>query len=153
MYKSLFLTLILISCAALTEAQISEGGKPYSNYITALKNTAAYTRIDLKELDIKGLLEQEAFNPGPEHYGVFTDTVIDIKVSGKADNISSLGRIWRLRIGNVNARSIQLSFKKFVIPDGAKLFVYNSSKTVIAGAFTRNNVQKDSTFTDSRFYG
>ena len=61
--------------------------------------------------------------------------------------------MFRTRIGNTNARSIQLFFKKFVIPDGAKLFIYNSNKTVIAGAFTSNNVQNDSTFMIADFMG
>ena len=38
-----------------------------------------------------------------------------------------------------NAASISLIFIEFNVPDGAKLFLYNPSQTIVYGAFTSAN--------------
>lgn len=52
--------------------------------------------------------------------------------------------IYRQVIKAAKAKSIQLSFGQFRIPDNAELFVYNKQKTMVLGAFTKDNVASKS---------
>jgi len=52
-----------------------------------------------------------------------------------------------------NAKSIKLFFDRFVIPQKAKLFVYNSNYSQVFGAFTAANVIADSSFSVADFAG
>jgi hypothetical protein len=135
------------------KAQISEGGTPYAKSIACLKSDTPLPQITLKKLDTAKLLEEDRLYPEPVRFGVYTDTIINIKANGKTDIIPEKGKIWRLRIGSESAKSIQIIFKTFVLPQGARLFLYNDNLTRQAGAFTKNNMQKDSTFVLADFKG
>ena len=153
MYRPILCFLVFVMAAVNLKAQISEGGTPYSRPIAGLKSTTSLPRINLKMLDTDKLLEEDVLNPLPFRYGVCTDSTIDITGYGKTDIIPGKGRIWRLWIGSENAKSIQIIFKTFVLPQGARLFLYNDNQTQQAGAFTKNNMQKDSAFVLADFKG
>jgi PKD repeat protein len=153
MRKTLFLIFCLLFSGLTIFAQVSENGIPYSFSIPQLKNTVAVPKYIPENLNISKLLEEDKMNPSPFRYAVFEDITIDIKGSGKSDEIPGLGTIWRYRIETNNAISIQLVFKKFIIPVNAKLFLYNDSHSDIAGAFTSKNIQQDSTLVLADFIG
>ncbi len=95
----------------------------------------------------QALIEEDSKHPTPFRYAVFEDVNINLKADGRKDILpDKSGTIWRLKIESDSAYSIQLILRKFFIPVGAKLFVYNENLSQIAGAFTCNNMQKDSTF-------
>ena len=56
------------------------------------------------------------------------------------------GRVWRLSIKSENAYSINLIYDKFILPDGAEMFVYDENMTTILGAFTSSNNKEYQTF-------
>ena len=93
------------------------------------------------------LIEEDRNRPTPFRYAVFEDVYINLKIEGRKDILSDRsGTIWRFKIESDSAWSIQVILRKFFIPIGAKLFVYNENMSQIAGAFTSNNMQEDSTF-------
>ena len=59
---------------------------------------------------------------------------------------TDLGRIWRLSITSEDAYSINLIYNRFVLPDGAEVFVYDEDMTTILGAFTSANNKEYETF-------
>jgi lysyl endopeptidase len=48
-------------------------------------------------------------------------------------------RVWRVGIRSRGAYSINLLFSKFRLPEGARLFVYNTRQTEVLGAYTHEN--------------
>ncbi len=48
-------------------------------------------------------------------------------------------RVWQLLITSPEAYSINLIFDRYVLPEGAKLFIYNIDKSDVIGAFTHKN--------------
>lgn len=150
-------TLLLIICLFLPvinlSAQVPEGGNPYSSVVPGLKSTAALPGLKLKAIDIDQLLAWDEVNPFPYRYAVVEDTTINLKTSGKVDIIPGKGKIWRYQITSVQAKSIQVIFKRYVLPPGAKVFVYNNDQSMIRGAFTRKNTQPDTTMVLSDFKG
>jgi hypothetical protein len=140
-----FFLFLLISTAPLS-AQISEGGIPWSQSLKQLKSTAAVPVFSLRSPDRSALFEEDKLHPTPYRYAVFEDVNLDLKVNGRKDTLpGQAGTIWRLSFESDSAFSIQVIFSKFIIPAGASLFVYNKSLTQIAGAFTQQNMQDDST--------
>jgi V8-like Glu-specific endopeptidase len=147
MNRSIAVLLIFLGCTIRISAQLSEGGQPASMSISSLKSAAELPRYRLKQFNRQVLNQQDGQHPTPFRYAVFEDVNIDLKREGRKDILQdNSGTIWRLKFESDSAYSIQLILSKFFIPYGAKLFVYNENLTQIAGAFTCNNMQSDSTF-------
>jgi hypothetical protein len=104
--KILLLTTLVLSLTKL-EAQISEGGIPYSRSLAELKSSSYIPQVRLKKLDMEKLLKEEDLNPGPVRFGIYTDTIIDIKVIGKTDIIPGKGKISAMKMLN-RCRSISV---------------------------------------------
>lgn len=150
--KNIFVLIILLSCLRVS-AQISEGGMPYSYGSSSLKSLAILPEFKLKKLDIEKYKAEDAENPSPYRYSIIEDVNLNIK-NGYSQNITDpKGTIWRYEITADSAYSIQIIMKTFVIPEGAKLFLYNSDYSIIYGAFTSKNIDADSTFTIADFPG
>lgn len=153
MYRRFILTLASAMFTVGLMAQISQGGIPYSRSIAGFKSTSALPRVNLKQLDIEKLLEEDKLNTGPVRFGIYTDTLLDVKALGKMDIIPNQGKIWRLRISNENAKSLQLTFSRYILPEGATLFLYDDAFRRQAGAFSKRNMKKDSTLVVADFRG
>jgi PKD repeat protein len=147
MNRSAALLLLLLACTIRLSGQLSEGGLPISMSLPGFKSTANVPQYRLKHMNRQALIEEDRNRPIPFRYAVFEDVNINLKIEGSKDILPDRsGTIWRLKIESDSAYSIQLILRKFFIPIGAKLFVYNENLSQIAGAFTCNNMQKDSTF-------
>jgi PKD repeat protein len=152
----MFLTAFLLVLAfswPLT-AQISEGGQPVSFSIPQLKGTSSLPRYTLTSFDHSALLQEDAVKPVPFRYAIFEDVSIDLRTAGVATKVSQpAGTLWRMNLECDSALSLQLIFKKFVIPSGASLFLYNPAMTQVLGAFTNENENADSGFVVSDVVG
>jgi hypothetical protein len=143
---------ILILLGFNVSAQISEGGMPYSSS-NHLKSQAKTPEYKLKKLNTSTLNSEDSKNPTPYRYSIFEDAAINIK-NGSSEVINNpQGTIWKYVISSPQAHSIQLEFDTFLIPKGAKLFIYNQDYSTIYGAFTSKNVQSDYKFIIADFPG
>ncbi len=141
------LLLLLLACTIRLSGQLSEGGLPISMSLPGLKSTANVPEYGLKHMNKQALIEEDRKRPTPFRYAVFEDVNINLKNDGRKDILPDRsGTIWRLKIESDSAWSIQLILRKFYIPIGAKLFVYNENLSQNSGCLHLNNMQKDSTF-------
>jgi len=62
-------------------------------------------------------------------------------------------RIWLFTIQAPGAKAITVYFDRFYIPSGGRLFLYNSDRSKLLGAFTDLNNNKDSTFSTALISG
>ncbi len=149
--KSVFIAIIILNCNILI-GQISDGGTPYSFSINRKKSTTSQkielsekiptikmpkidkTKIDSIKQSNKLLGENYQFA-----YGFNVD--INIKTSSVIDSLA-IGFLYRLSIESGGAYSINLIFKKYILPKGAKLFIYSTDKENVRGAFTSINNKK-----------
>jgi len=143
--RTLIITLFLISNIY---SQVSINGTPKS-VIWDMNNEI--TNITLPEVDHDFLqlqdLEEKDKNV-PYRFGNPFDVNFNLNNSGTWENIDN-GRLWRLSITSKNAYSINLLYDKFVIPEGAELYVYDKDKSTILGAFTNLNNKSYETFATS----
>ncbi len=153
MLRIVLLCLVCVLFMADLNAQISEGGMPHSTSLMSLKSATSFPQVRLENLDIEKLRTEAVHNNQPCRYGIYKDTIIDLKAAAKVDVISGKGKIWRLEIRNENALSLQVTFDRFKVPEGAQLFLYNEEMTRIAGAFTKQNMRDDSRFVIADFRG
>jgi hypothetical protein len=66
--------------------------------------------------------------------------------SGMLFTTSDGTRVWKLGIRSNGAFSINVLFSTFVLPEGGKVFLYNSDRSVVLGPFTRENQTEAGSF-------
>lgn len=136
---SLFLSLIGITFPESVYAQISEGGTPASfKYQNTLKSDLPTVQIpvNFSVEDLKTVDRWQVSQGAPLKVGTLIDTDLTIDNSGNWTTLPDGNKIWQLRIQAKDAIALMLSFKDFYIPENGKLFVYNTDKTQVIGAFT-----------------
>lgn len=140
-----FLSFFIVISTLTSFAQISYGGKPLPLETTSSSRNASNLHIPYVEMepidnqsalwrsqqgndDFKSLEFAHKFyvNLSPQNSGVTFTTFDNTKV-------------WRVGIRSSKAYSINILFSKFNIPEGAKLFIYNSDQTEVLGSFTHKN--------------
>ena len=73
--------------------------------------------------------------------------------SGITNYLPNGDKVWRLRIYSQGAKSINLTFNNYHLPNGAKLYIYNDDHSDVQGAFTSFNNQDDRYFATTLLRG
>jgi hypothetical protein len=139
MKKTILFMVILVLSLRLT-AQISEGGLPPSYKSSDIKSTAEIARYTLPDLDTASLLAYNKENPLPMRYAVLEEVSIDMKSAGTRTVLSDGGTLWQYRINSEAGKSVQVIFKRYLVPEGAELFLFNDGYIDVHGAFTKSNM-------------
>ncbi|MDA3879011.1 MAG: hypothetical protein PF436_01365 [Prolixibacteraceae bacterium] len=137
MRKFLFVILFIIM-ALSSVAQLSDGGFPLD--IPILKSL---TQADVVEMPAYEVPQKSATDKNITPFKSITfahsfDVSFTPKNSGQTFEYNGY-RIWQLHVRSEGAKSLNLIFSKYHVPDGARLFLYNPAKTEILGAFTSKN--------------
>lgn len=148
-----FFVIFLLFKFLAVEAQLSEGGMPYSFNRNSLKAQVIIPEFKLRTINEKKLKEEDDEHPTPFRYSYFEDVNIDIKTGAVTNIDDPKGKMWRYAVSSEKAYSIQLYFKTFIIPPGARLFIYNNDYSKVYGAFTNKNINPDSSFMIADFPG
>lgn len=142
--RKLFTIFSLISLTVLClHAQVNSGGKPYSfngKYISAKIPVVVMPDVNADSLIAYDAIENRK-GSGPWIFGYNHYTNINLSNSGLWETLVNGDKLWRVAIECPKALSINLTFDKYVLPKGAKLYIYNEEKTYILGAFTSDNNQ------------
>lgn len=129
-----------------SNGQINIGGKPYSfeNQIKAVKVIENQTpKIEFPKLDFEKLIKEDEHRESfePYRYGKVMKVAYDWNNSGKWIELENGNRIWKLEICCPEAKSINLSYDKFWLPQGGVLYIYDKDKSKIIGGLTNRNSQ------------
>ena len=81
----------------------------------------------------------------PFRFGAPIDVNYNLENSGNWIETKE-GKIWRLSITSEGAYSINLLYDRFIIPEGAEMFVYDYDMNTVLGAFTSTNNKEHETF-------
>ena len=141
------LTIVLcLLIMGASYAQISEGGQPVSVFRTL---SADIQTVQMPEVDVAALLAEDEIEQGkgiPYRFGTPFEVDYNLENSGTWDELNDGGAVWRLRIATHNAFSINLIYREFALPAGAKLFIYNEDRSHVIGAFTSQNNKEHGQF-------
>ncbi len=138
MNKIFFSFVFLLSLSV--SAQISQGGNPYSFHEKSQLSEPTY--VVMPAVNVAAMQAEDAVNDLqkdiPWRFGHNHIVQLNPQNSGQWHNVSG-GKVWTLGIHCPEAQSINLTFSKYKLPTGAKLFLYSADKQYVAGAFTEEN--------------
>jgi len=140
---------IIIFCVALyfspyINAQIPHGGKPLeldAERSSSLRSEVDYF-VDMPSFDVDSALEVNDL-PGNRVGGLTFAHKFFVNLtpenSGITFHTEDGTKVWKVGIRSTNAYSLNILFSEFTLPEGAKVFLYNSDRSAILGAFTNEN--------------
>lgn len=138
-FNLIVLTSIILPLSIL--AQISYGGKPLPLLQTRGENVIQFE--DMPAFDLEEELRLDSLNNiglrGAYRFAYKFMTDFNRANSGYSFTLADGTKVWRLGIRSKGALSINVLFTEFEIPEGARLFLYNSDQTHILGSFTHKN--------------
>jgi lysyl endopeptidase len=150
MKKLLFVFFVILSFASISIAQLSQGGEPKSfSYERKLNlNPVIFEIMPFVDEDALRAEDEIVDKIGgiPWRFGENIEVDYSQDNSGAWDFLPGGDKIWRLGILSENAKSINLTFDRYYLPQGAELFIYNHDRTEIIGAFTHENNQEHGMF-------
>ena len=136
-----------VLCVSSTSAQVSHGGMPCPKYLSdvpALRSTASspYKFERMPAVDEAALLREDSLSGYTNRRFAYKFKVdLGMDNAGKIDYMEDGAKVWRLGITSQGARSLNLIFSEFEIPEQARLFVYSPDRSMILGSFTAENRQ------------
>lgn len=143
--KSLLFILFIYQVSVLS--QYNSGGLPISS-LTALENN--FHLITMPSFDVAEMLNEDYINAAkidiPFRYGKVFEVNYDLTNSGTWKTFPDGSRVWRFAIRSEYAISINLFYREFFMPKGAMLYLYNSDKSELLGAFSELNNTDDRHF-------
>jgi hypothetical protein len=140
-------------------AQVNEGGTPPSfayeargaqqlPLLQANTTSASHFSVPVK-LDLNALKAEDAereANGAPPRMAEIIPVHINIDSAGEWTTLPNGRRIWRLTIEAKGAQGLMLTYDKFAIPAGGRLYLYNAEQTEVLGAYTSNTNVKGEAF-------
>lgn len=137
-----FLLYIFCLITLSMQAQIQHGGRPIGVVKTnsrALKTNATPTIIEMPEIDSTVIFSEE------QRFNKTLKFAYPFEVDLSPDNCgqwyvnADSSKVWQVTIRSDGARSINVLFDQFRLPEGGRLFIYNSNMSHVIGAFTSEN--------------
>lgn len=132
--------ILILAIYSHTNAQVSYGGKPYFNSSLPLINSPSSTKqlnYTPTSVQLKGIINQKSGQPLTfAHQFTVNYTPQN---SGSWEIMEDGTKVWRILINSPGAYSINIIFDRFKLPEGAKLFIYNTDFSEVIGSFTNKN--------------
>lgn len=142
MKLKLLLSISFLFTVFYAIAQISHGGRP-----VAFEMADQLAPVPFQEINVSNLEElraEDAINDQykdiPYRFGANVEVNWGMEL-GVWQEAQDGSRLWRMGVSSPGAVSINITFKTFNLPEGAKLFVYDADKTHFIGSFTHKNMQ------------
>jgi hypothetical protein len=89
------------------------------------------------------LAEDERVAAGPDRhankplrFAEVLEVDLGLTNSGAWEEIGGGDRVWRLRIHSPGAKSLALVFRRYHLPEGGELYVYDDRREIVRGAYT-----------------
>lgn len=138
------LLFLFLAFSPILNAQIAHGGEPYSlNNANEISLLADVPSVKMASFDLEQMQkEDELLYSGkdqPYRFGKEFEVNLTLENSGKWETLPNGDRIWRLKINSPNAKSINLEYSHYKLPEGGKLFLHNPSYSSVLGSFTDQN--------------
>lgn len=147
--RKIVLALAAVVVTLSSHGQISFGGSPLRWNDKSVPSDIPI--VTTPQLDFELLSAQDALTDhikeAPYRFGVEVAVQYTLENSGRwiIDSNSDYA-VWQLGVDCPDATSISFELGKYIIPEGAQLFIWNSDRTEFLGAFTNENMNTEQTF-------
>ena len=150
MMKRIIFLIFLAFITPSAFTQISHGGNPHQ---WDKKDLVNVPYIEMASIDLKVLQAEDQINEQykdqPVRFAYSHKVDLSIENSGIWETLENGDKIWRLGISSKGARSLNLTFSEFELPEGSELFVYNKENNYFIGSFTHENNKANKKFATS----
>ena len=138
------LPLVALLTTISVHGQIAFGGQPYGMRPTEKTGLPPAPRVIMPTVDAAALMAEDAERAaqgikGPYRFGFNHATDLSLDNSGIWHTMPNGDRVWRLAIVCPNAFSINFEFNEYMVPEGARVFVYNAWNEVLGGFTAASN--------------
>jgi len=148
-----FITTLFIACSS-AYGQISSGGTPPS--IKYQIHNDNFKLFAVNPPDLQTLQEEDRFDEKygmPYRFSVSTSVEIDFCKQGTWTSLPGGAKMCRLAVNSPGAEALIVYYSTFKIPEGGELFLYNTRKSQIIGAFTSFNNKDGGAFSNEMIEG
>ena len=147
----LLLALIWFSYPYKAECQLTLGGTPPSFSYNLPRDLSGKTQVSPPDLTITR--QEDVIYPSPYRFGIVLPVDVSPDHSGNWTTLPDGIQIWRATVSSPGALALSAYFDRFHIPDGGKLFIYNSDKSQVIGAFSSMNNSRSGFFSTELIAG
>lgn len=141
--KNIFTFFLSISISLGIFAQPSIGGLPIGLKDVSLQSIESF-KIPL--VDNEALLEQDRMaallGDKTLRFGLDFPVSIPVNAASNWQDLPNGRKLWSLQIKSQTAKSINLTFNRFIVPNGTRMFVYYPDGSHVLGAFTERNMNR-----------
>ena len=132
---------LIILVSLKVDAQISQGGVPFSFRTTDLQqfNSDNVPTTIAPTFDIVKAKEEDAQLVGSVRFAAPIFVEYNLENSGTWTILENKDRLWRLKVQSKDALGIFFRYNQFNLADGVQLFMYNEDGTQIFGAYSSQN--------------
>jgi hypothetical protein len=142
MFSRLTFILLFTCILSCLNAQICHDGKPVDKiFLTEEIYTIKFPGVPDEQ--IPELKKQSAGCHKTLKFAKVFQTSINPEETGYWTKTADGRKVWKVRLISPNAFSINITFGRFDLVKGAKVFVYDSKKDVVIGALTEKNNNPD----------
>jgi hypothetical protein len=140
----LMLSLIWAFIPYKADCQASLGGEPPSFFFGISGDVRG--NIQVPPPDLTSVIQEDVKYPSPYRFGIVLPVDVSPDHSGNWTTLPDGNQIWRATVSASGALALSAYFDRFHIPDGGKLYIYNSDKSQVIGAFSPLNNSKSGLF-------
>ena len=135
-YTTLLLTILISGLCSF--AQLNQKGGVPVGLLRGDEFVSVVTNVFQPSISVDELLAEDATNEGKN--GIPLRIGVSIPVSISFFNEAELREvdnqyIWQYRLSTPNAKAISLIFNSFVLPEGARLYIYSPDGEMVLGYF------------------
>ena len=138
MRKSLLIVLCIL-VSQFSFSQISSDGIPVSFSQTLSREVPTVELVAPNIITLEKEDNDNALKGKPYRYAIQLDSDIDPSKDGLWETLENDIRVWRVNIKSEGAQALGLYYDAFWLPSNGNLFIYNSDKTKLLGAYTNAN--------------
>ncbi len=124
----------------ISDAQLREYSTPlaldHADRITGAENVPL---TQVAEVDLKAVAEEDEQRKTeglPQRFAIANQVSLTAKSAGQWELLDNDMAVWRLRVGSENAKSLNLGFSKYYMPQHGRMFIYSADLKHIQGPFT-----------------
>lgn len=155
MRKISFLVLVFVLAGFVSQAQVSKSGVPPSFSWPQERQQLSFETmapVNAAELLAEDMIF-DTIKDIPWRFGKPIYVNMDLKNAGSWYASENGDRVWRLGIKSPGAYALTLIFDRYILPEGAELYIFNTDRSRVIGAFTNRNNQDDFYFATTLIEG
>ena len=147
MNRTLRLAASMMALVAVAMPVWAGSGPPVSR-VKAVGPQAAVERLEMSPIDVASMRAEDEINdramtPGPTRFAAPIEVSLVSSSSGTWEELADGSRLWRLRIASPGALSLNLGLRRFDLPPGAAMWIYDAAGEHVEGPYTWRHKSRD----------